>query len=118
MEGITLGQIGSAVAFVVALITGIGYISARMKKAVQDALHDQMDNIDKRFDTLEAKLATVDMESTKNFLVSVLTEMDKGQWVDEIERERFWEQYEHYSKIGGNSYIKRKVEELKEKKII
>ena len=118
MENITLGQIGGAVAFLVALISGVGFISARVQKAVQNALHDQMGNIDKRFDTLEAKMQSVDMESTKNFLVSVLTEMDKGQWVDEIERERFWEQYEHYSKIGGNSYIKRKVEELKEKKII
>lgn len=118
MENITLGTISGVVAFVVALITGIGYISSRTKQFIQSALSEQMSNIDKRFDAIEDKLSLVDMESTKNYLVTVITELDKGQWIDEIERARFLEQYEHYAKIGGNSYIKRKVEELIEKKAI
>ena len=54
------------------------------------------------------------MATSKNFLVAKIAEVDKGNKLDEIEKERFWEQYEHYSKIGGNSYIQRKVDELKE----
>ena len=123
MENITLGQIGSAVAFVVALITGVGYISSRMKKFISTAMDDQMKDIDKRFDDIDTKmdglsatLNVVDMESCKNYLVQFLSEVERGQLIDAIEKERFWEQYEHYQKIGGNSYIKRRVEELREKK--
>lgn len=118
MENITLGQIGGVVAFVVALISGTGFISSQTKKFIQTALSEQMASIDKRFDGVEAKLMTVDTEATKNFLVSVLSDVEKGLALDEVERERFYEEYEHYQKIGGNSYIKRKVEELKEKKLL
>jgi hypothetical protein len=45
-------------------------------------------------------------------LVRSLGDIDKGNPMDEIEKERLWEQYEHYQKIGGNSYIKRKIEQL------
>lgn len=123
MENLTLGQIGSAIAFVVALITGVGYISSRTKKFISMAMSDQMHGIDKRFDDIDSKmdglsatLSVVDMESCKNYLVSFLSEVERRQPIDEIERERFWEQYEHYKKIGGNSYLQRRVEELREKK--
>ena len=43
-----------------------------------------------------------------------LTVSEQDEPIDEIERERFWEQYEHYVKCGGNSYIQRKVENLKQ----
>lgn len=123
MENLTLGQIGSAIAFVVALISGVGYISSRTKKFISMAMSDQMHGIDKRFDDIDSKmdslsatLSVVDMESCKNYLVSFLSEVEHGQPIDEIEKERFWEQYEHYKKIGGNSYLQRRVEELREKK--
>lgn len=123
MENLTLGQIGSAIAFVVALISGVGYISSRTKKFISMAMSDQMHGIDKRFDDIDSKmdslsatLSVVDMESCKNYLVSFLSEVERGQTIDEIEKERFWEQYEHYKKIGGNSYLQRRVEELREKK--
>lgn len=123
MENLTLGQIGSAIAFVVALISGVGYISSRTKKFISMAMSDQMHGIDKRFDDINSKmdglsatLNVVDMESCKNYLVSFLSEVEHEQYIDEIEKERFWEQYEHYKKIGGNSYLQRRVEELREKK--
>ena len=53
------------------------------------------------------------MQACKNYLVSFLSDVEKDELTDEIERERFWEQYQHYTEHGGNSYIKRKVEKLK-----
>ena len=35
--------------------------------------------------------------------------------IAEIETERFWEQYEHYKKMDGNSYIKEWVAKLQKK---
>ena len=53
------------------------------------------------------------MENCKNFLVSFLARCDRGEYIDEIEKERFWEQYEHYRELGGNAYIGNKVESLR-----
>lgn len=115
MQNITIGQIATAVAFLVALFTGFGYLATQMKKMLKDALKDEFKPINQKIDTLETKLNAVDMESCKNFLVRYLSDVEKGVYTDEIERERFWEQYEHYQKIGGNSYIKKKVESLKDR---
>lgn len=52
------------------------------------------------------------MQACKNYLVSFLSDVEKNHPIDETERERFWEQYQHYTEHGGNSYIKRKVEHL------
>ncbi len=106
MENITLGQIGLAVTFLVGLISGIGYLHKQLKVWIADALKEQ-------FDSLGGQIKEVDMNATKNFLVARLAEIEQDQPLNELEAERFWEQYEHYHKIGGNSYIDQKVEKLK-----
>lgn len=113
MEQITIGQIGLAVTFLVGLITGVGYLHKHLTDLLKKSLRDQFDPITRKIDELQTKIDTVDMESCKNYLVDFLADLDRGQEIDEIERERFWEQYEHYTKKGGNSYIHRKVEQLK-----
>lgn len=112
MENITLGQIGLAVTFVVGLITGIGYLGKHVKTWIADALKEQLDDINEKITELSGKIDDVDMNATKNFLVARLSEIEQSQ-LNEIEAERFWEQYEHYHSIGGNSYIDQKVEKLK-----
>ena len=120
MEGITLGQIGLAVAFLVSIITGIGYLKKNLKDWINTALEDRFDAVDEKITVLEGKIddigdqiSIVDRESTKNFLVRFLASVEHGNPIDEVERLRFYEEYEHYTKIGGNSYIREKVEKLK-----
>jgi hypothetical protein len=113
MEQITLGQIGLAVTFIVGLISGIGFLSQSTKKWITSAMKEQMESIDARIDSLANRLDQVDMEGTKNYLVSFLSKVERDREVDEIETERFWEQFQHYQKMGGNSYIQRKIETLK-----
>ena len=112
MENITLGQIGLAVAFLVSLLTGFAYLKTQLKATMKDLLKDQLDSIDKSLDDLKKRVDDVDLQSTKNFLVRYLSDVERGREIDEIERERFWEQYQHYTKTGGNSYIKHKVETM------
>lgn len=112
MENITLGQIAAGVAFLAALIAGVGALLANIKKWITKAMEEPLNEIRDEIKTLRGRIDEVDMESSKNFLVNFLAEVDKGQPIDEVEKERFFEQYQHYSKNGGNSYIKHKVEKL------
>lgn len=113
MENITIGQIAVAVALLVGLITGIGFLLKQLKSLLTNAFKDEFEQLNTKMDTLQSRMNEVDMASCKNYLVSFLSDVDQGQPIDEIEKERFWEQYQHYEKIGGNSYIHRKVEQLK-----
>ncbi len=119
MQNITLGQIGTAVAFVVALLTGIGWIVKALKGWISDVLKEQIDSLRKDIKGLGERLDDVDKEATKSYLVTFLSKAETGSPIDDIEMERFCEEYEHYKKdLHGNSYITHKVEKLKgEKKI-
>lgn len=113
MEQITLGQVGLALTFIVGLISGITYIRNHLKKWISESLKDQFQKVDDKIEKLQTRMDDIDIATSKNFLVARLAEVEKGLPWDEIERERFWEQYEHYVKRGGNSYIQQKVDKLK-----
>ena len=121
MEQITLGQVALGITFLVGLITGITFLHKQMRTGMKTLLKDEFERLDGKFKDLNAKIAEidqrldkVDQESCKNFLVGRLAEIEKGSPLGDVETERFWEQYQHYVESGGNSYIKRKVEQLKE----
>ena len=113
MENITIGEIAVAVALIVGLITGLAFLVKQVKSFLANMFKEEFDTLNKKMDNLQTRIDDVDMASCKNYLVYFLSNVDQGQQIDEIEKERFWEQYQHYEKIGGNSYIKRKVEQLK-----
>ena len=113
-ETITLGQIGLAVTFLVSLISGIAFLRKSLKKWIGSTMTEQMDTLGKKIDTIHDRVEEVDQQATKNFLVRILSDVERGKELDEIEEERLWEEYEHYTSHGGNSYIKRKVEKLKQ----
>lgn len=122
MESITIGQIAVAVAFIAALITGGVKIKDAVKKWLTGVLSDKFaeqkketDAIRKSVEDLKGQLNIVDLENCKNYLVTFISEVKRGELKDEIERQRFWEEYQHYIDKGGNSYIHRDVEELKAK---
>lgn len=118
MADITIGQISSALAIIVALIGSIAYLKTHIMKWIAGAVKEDFEEIKDDLKSINDRLDTVDLESCKNYLVSELTKIEQGGWWDEIEKERFYEQYEHYQKLGGNTYIQQKVERLqKEGKI-
>lgn len=94
MENITLGDIARWVAFVVALGGSIATIIRGVKKAV------------------EAIILPLSLDNAKNYLVPFLSKVERGEPVDEIELERFHEEYTFYTNHGGNSYIKSRVAKL------
>lgn len=94
MEQITLGDLYSWAAFVIGLVGSIGAIIAGVKKAVRKLLEP------------------LAMDNAKNYIVPFLARVERGEPVDNIEVERFHEEYKYYRDHDGNSYIKSRVEKL------
>ena len=113
MENLTLGQIGLAVAFMAALIGGVSTLLKQIRGWIAAEFTANIAPLKREVEGLGKRLDEVDMHGTKNFLVKCITDVERGQTMGEIETERFWEEYEHYRKGGGNSYIAQKVEKLK-----
>lgn len=118
MEQITLGQAAGALALVVAIIAGINSLKKSIKGWLDTALKDQFSALEQMQKDILKRLDSVDIENCKNYLVTFLAEAQRGEMKDETEMQRFWEEYEHYQKLGGNSYIRNKVEELKARKLL
>lgn len=115
MEQITLGQVAAALTFIVGFIGSVSYIHKNIKKWIADATKPRFDQVDDRIDKLDAKVEGIDLATCKNFLVARLSELEKGKPLEGIEKERFYDQYEHYKKHGGNSYITQWFEDMKER---
>lgn len=118
MEKITLGQLAAALTLIAAIIAAIHNIKKNIKTWFDSLLKERFDAIDKSNEEILKKLNNVDLENCKNYLVTFLAEVGRGEQKDETELQRFWEEYEHYQKLGGNSYIRNKVEELRGKKFL
>lgn len=69
--------------------------------------------LDKMKTDIQKDIRKVDEECTKNFLVSFLKDVERGELIDDVERERFYEAYDHYTnELHLNSYIHQKVKKL------
>lgn len=112
MENLTFGDVSSALTLLVAFIASVAFLHKKMKQWLTKALGDQFKAIDAEMQSLQERMDRVDLEGCKNFLVRVIADIDSGQKIGETEIERFWEQYEYYKRLGGNTYISKKVERL------
>lgn len=94
MQNITLGDIATWAAFIVALGGSVAAIIKGVQKVV------------------EKLLLPLSLDNAKNYLVPFLSKVERGEAVDEIELERFHEEYTFYTSHGGNSYVKSRVAKL------
>lgn len=101
MENITIGQIITFILGLVSLIGGVEFIMARFNKL-----------FDKKLKPINNRLNDIELSSDKNYIVRFLADIEQGNEVDEVEKERFYELYQRYKELGGNSYVEHKVEKL------
>lgn len=94
MQNITLGDIATWAAFIVALGGSVAAIIKGVQKVV------------------EKLLLPLSLDNAKNYLVPFLSKVERGEPCDEIELERFHEEFTFYTDHGGNSYIKSRVAKL------
>ena len=85
MEQITLGQIAICITFLAGLISGIVYLTAKVKTWMQEALKDQFTEIKTDIKNLGEKIEDVDMNTCKNFLVRSLSDIENNQPMSETE---------------------------------
>lgn len=115
IKNATLLDISIVVIFIVGLIKGVKYLKKTIKEFFQGLLNDQFEAMNKKLDDMQDTMTSIDTQSCKNFLVRYLADIDRGAFIYESERQRFWEEYDHYIKdLGENSFIKEWVAKLKE----
>lgn len=112
MQGITLGDIHNVLTFIASLLGAGASVSVVLKKYLGKALSKTMEPTNTRLDALGARLSAVELSNCKNYLVQTISKLDNGSTCDKIEIQRFWEEYDIYTKAGGNSYIHSAVERL------
>lgn len=118
LGNLTVNDISALIVFLVGLIGGIGYLHKTLKDWLEKLLDDKFKTLGKKINDLEEKIDKVDMETCKNFLVRFLADVENGAELLDSEKQRFWEEYEHYIVNGGNSYIKEWVEKLKKRGLL
>lgn len=112
MELLTLKDISIGLGLIVGLMTSSAYITKSLKGWIGKEFDEKILPLKKTVDEVEKKVTRVELESCKNYLARCLADFDRDEELSETEKERFWENYEHYISCGGNSYIKHKVEKL------
>ena len=99
---ITLEEIGIFLTFLVTLISSIEFLSKRLKGQV-----------DKTLDPINENMKELDISQCKNFLVNFLSDIENAEEIDEIQKQRAYEIYDHYTNdLNQNSYIHKRWEEL------
>lgn len=99
---ITLEQIGIFLTFLVALISSIEYLYKKLKRQVSKTLDPINNNINQ-----------LDISQCKTFLVNFLSNVESGEIIDELQKQRAYEIYDHYTNdLKQNSYIHKRWEEL------
>lgn len=112
MDKITIGEVAAAVALLIALIGGGIKIKQWIQEGIRATLKDELGALKKDIESLQTELRKEDKEKTKNYLVACIADIERGQEWTAVERQRFYEQYDHYTiDLEGNTYIKTAVEQ-------
>lgn len=102
MEEITLGQISQWIGFILTFAGSISALLIGIKKIFT-----------KQLEPINVTIKQLDINQCKNYLVRFLADVENGEKLDNVEIERAYEVYDHYTKdLNGNSYIHDKWERL------
>lgn len=118
MENITIGEISIVISFLVALIGGISILFNYLKKALKSLFKEELEPIKEQVSKNNQLIQEVDMNATKNYLSKCFNDIRKGQQLSEANIQRIYEQMEHYSQLGGNSYIHKEFDDLKKEGLL
>lgn len=115
VKNVTLLDISVIVLFIVGLIRGVQELKKSIKEFLEKLLADQFKGVNSKLTEMQTTMTSLDVQSCKNFLVRYLADIERGNFIYDSERQRFWEEYDHYiDDLHGNSYIKEWVARLKE----
>lgn len=99
---ISLEQIGIFLTFLVSFISSIEFLYKKLRGQVNKTL-----------DPINKNIKQLDISQCKNFLVSFLSDVESGEVIDELRKQRAYEIYDHYiNDLNQNSYIHKRWEKL------
>lgn len=113
MEDWTVGQILATLTAIAGGLTALGVIAKKAGSAITKWLQLQLAPINTKLIELSDQATENDKNRAMDFIVRFLADVEQGATIDEEEKKRFWENYDLYIGLGGNSYIHSKVERLK-----
>ena len=114
IQDLTLEQISIAILFIVGLIGGITYLKNVIRDGLKKLLEDQFEVVNTKLDDMEKTIKKLDVQTSKNFLIRYLADIERGEYIYESEKHRFWDEYKHYKDdLKENAYITEWVDRLK-----
>lgn len=106
MGNITVSDIAVFLGLIAGIITSLGIIIVPIQKMLKNIIRNEIEPINK-------SIKDLDVGQCKNFLVRFLADVEQGQELDQVEKERAYEIYDHYTNdLKQNSYIHKRWEDL------
>lgn len=113
MEQVTLGDISNVLIFIAGILTSGGTIAGFMSKRFGKMMKTELQPLSEKMDSLSDKIGQVDIDNTKNYLQQTISAIDSGEKLDKAAKERFYENYDHYTNdLGLNSWVHKEVDRL------
>lgn len=113
MESITLGDISNVLVFIAGILASGGSIAVFFSKRFGKMMSEQLKPTNDKIDALSAQVNQVDIDNTKNYLQQTISAVSDGVKLDQAARERFYENYDHYTNdLNLNSWVHKEVERL------
>ena len=110
---ITINDIAIFLGIISGIITSIGIIMIPLKKFLIKTISEQIEPISKEVAYANQSIKELDIGQCKNFLVRFLADVEQGQQLDPVEKERAYEIYDRYTNdLKQNSYIHKRWNEL------
>ena len=113
---ITIGQIAAFLGLIAGILTSASAIMLFIQKSLKKVLKNELEPMSIQINEINKNVNTIDVAQCKNFLVRFLADVEQGNDLDEVEKERAYEIYDHYTNdLKQNSYIHKRWNELMEK---
>ena len=115
IQNLTFEEISAGILFIVAFIGGVKYLKKELVNFLNNLLDSKFKTTNSKIDDVATALRTLDVQTTRNFLVRYLADIERGQFIYDTEKEQFWKEYDHYiDELKENSFIKKWVERLED----
>lgn len=113
---ITLGQISAFLGLIAGLIASVSAIMLFLQKSLKKVIKNEIEPMSIQINKINDNIKGLDVSQCKNFLVRFLADVEQGNVLDEVEKERAYEIYDHYTNdLKQNSYIHKRWSQLMEK---
>lgn len=108
-------KVADVVTFIIGVVSffkSVEYLIKDFYYRIGTLIAENTNPINRRLDDIEAQMTKIDKEQCKSFLTQNLS---ANHELNETEKQRIYEVYQHYRELGGNSYIKEEFERMQGK---